>query len=333
MARSSLEDSFRGKQALITGGLGFIGSALAHRLVGMGAQVAIVDALIPDCGGNLFNINDIADQVVVEIADIGDGEKMAPLVREQEYIFNLAGQVSHVDSMRNPMADLEINAKAHLAFLETCRRHNPEARLVYAGTRQVYGRPVYLPVDESHPLSPTDVNGVNKQAGEWYHMVYHAAYGLRATSLRLTNVYGPRQLMKHSRQGFIPWFIRLAMDGEEIQVFGDGRQRRDLTYVDDVVEAFLLAAASDAADGQVFNLGGLQAVSLAELAGRIVAAAGSGSYRLVPFPAERKAIDIGDFYADYSKIEQTLGWEPRVPLEEGLTRTMAYYRCHKERYW
>lgn len=325
--------TFEGRTTLVTGGLGFIGSNLAHRLVGLGAKVTLVDAMIPDCGGNPFNISGIRDRVVVEIADIGDCNRMASLVRGQEYIFNLAGQVSHVDSMRDPMADLEINAKSHLAFLETCRQHNPEAKLVYAGTRQVYGRPVYLPVDENHPLSPTDVNGINKQAAEWYHMVYHTAYGLRASSLRLTNVYGPSQLMKHSRQGFIPWFIRLALDGEEIQVFGDGRQLRDLTYVDDVVEAFLLAAVSDAAEGQVFNLGGLQAVSLAEMAQRIVAAAGSGSFRLVPFPAERQAIDIGDFYADYSKIKETLGWEPKVSLEEGLMRTMAYYRCYKEHYW
>jgi UDP-glucose 4-epimerase len=212
------------------------------------------------------------------------------------------------------------------------RKNNPELKIVYAGTRQIYGKPQYLPVDEKHLLTPVDVNGINKISGEFYHLVYHSVYGLRASSLRLTNTYGPRQLIRHNRQGFIGWFVRLAVLGEQIQIFGDGRQRRDFDYVHDVVEAFLRAGASDAADGQVFNLGGDAPVSLLELVERLVRLSGRGSYRLVPFPDERKKIDIGDFYADASKIREALGWRPVTPLDEGLAHTLRYYEQHKEHY-
>ena len=325
--------AFADKKVMITGGLGFIGSNLAHRLVELKAQVLLVDSLIPDYGGNLFNIADIQDRVRVNIADVRDKSSMDYLVRGQDYIFNLAGQVSHLDSMVDPYTDLQINCQSQLTILEACRQRNPGVKLVYAGTRQQYGRAQYLPVDEKHLMCPTDVNGINKMAGEWYHIVYNNVFGVRAASLRLTNVYGPRQLMKHNRQAFIAWFIRQAIDSEEIQVFGDGRQLRDLTYVDDVVDAFLRAAASDTTNGQVFNLGGLEPISLLDLAKLIVEVAGCGSYRLVPFPEERKRIDIGDFYADYTKIRLILGWEPKVPLREGLARTIAYYRQYKEHYW
>jgi len=328
-----LAASFSGKRTLITGGLGFIGSNLARRLVELGAEVLLVDSLIPDYGGNPFNIHGIEDKVRVNIADIRDESSMNYLVQGQDYLFNLAGQVSHIDSMRDPYTDLEINCRSQLSLLEACRRHNPEVKVVFAGTRQQYGKPFYLPVDEAHLMQPTDVNGINKMAGEWYHIVYNNVYGVRTCSLRLTNTYGPRQLMKHNRQGFIAWFIRLAIEGKEIQLYGDGSQKRDLTYVDDVVEAFLLAAASDDTNGQVFNLGGLEPISLRELTELIIEVAGRGSYRLVPFPKERQAIDIGDFYADYGKIKRTLGWEPKVRLREGLERTIAYYRKHGERYW
>jgi UDP-glucose 4-epimerase len=326
-------DSFSGKKALITGGMGFIGSNLARRLVDLDAEVTIVDSLIPDYGGNPFNIQGIEDRVRVNIADIRDESSMNYLVQEQDYLFNLAGQVSHIDSMRDPYTDLEINCRSQLSLLEACRKHNPDVKVVFAGTRQQYGKPLYLPVDEAHLMQPTDVNGINKMAGEWYHIVYNNVYGIKACSLRLTNTYGPRQLMKHNRQGFIAWFIRLAIEGEEIQLFGDGSQKRDLTYVDDVVEAFLLAAASDEANGQVFNLGGLEPVSLKELTELIIDVADTGNYKLVPFPEERRAIDIGDFYADYDKIKKTLGWEPKVGLREGLEQTIAYYRKHRKKYW
>ena len=324
---------YRDRRMMVTGGLGFIGSNLAHRLVELGSDVLLVDALLHDQGGNPYNVTDIQDRVQVRTADLRDSPEMARLVSGREVIFNLAGQVSHIDSMHDPLADLEINCRGPLTLLEACRLHNPGAKVVYASTRQIYGRPESLPVDERHPRRPTDVNGVDKMAGEWYHLVYNSAYGLRATSLRLTNTYGPRQLMKHNRQGFLPWFIRRALEGEEITLYGDGSQLRDLTYVDDVVEAFLLAGASEAADGEVFNLGGVEPVSLRDVASLIVALVGRGSVRCVPWPAEKKAIDIGSFYADYSKVRRVLGWEPRVGIEEGLQRTIAYYLAHWRHYW
>ncbi len=325
-------EAYRGKKVLITGGLGFIGSNLAHRLVALGAEVLIVDSLIPDYGGNLFNIAGIEDRVRVNIADVRDPNAMRVLVQGQDYLFNLAGQVSHIDSMKDPYTDLEINVRAQLSILEACRHNNPQIRIVFASTRQIYGRPRYLPVDEEHLLAPTDVNGVNKMAGEWYHLVYHNVYGVRSTVLRLTNTYGPRQLMKHNRQGFVAWFVRLALEGKEIQIFGDGRQKRDFCYVDDAVDALLRAGASDAAYGEIFNVGG-HVASLLEFTETLIRVAGQGSYRLVPFPEERKAIDIGDYYADYGKIRRILGWEPRIPLEEGLARMVAYYRKYRPHYW
>jgi UDP-glucose 4-epimerase len=257
---------------------------------------------------------------------------MGYLVRGQDVLFNLAGQVSHIDSMTDPFTDLEINCRSQLWILEALRQHNPEAKIVYAGTRQIYGRPMRLPVDEQHLLNPTDVNGINKISGEMYHLVYHSVYGIRASSLRLTNTYGPRQLIRHARQGFIGWFMRQVVLGEEIQIFGDGQQRRDFDYVDDTVDAFLRAGAMDAADGQVFNLGGEAAVSLLDLTRLMIELAGAGSYRLIPFPPERKRIDIGDFHADTTKIRETLGWRPTVSLRDGLARTIEYYQRNREHY-
>ena len=322
---------YRGRKVLVTGGLGFIGSNLCRSLADLGAQVLAVDSLLPDYGGNLFNLAGYEDKVRINVADVR-GHGMEYLVQGQEVLFNLAGQVSHIDSMTDPFTDLEINCRSQLWILEALRQNNPEARVVYAGTRQVYGKPTRLPVDESHPLNPTDVNGINKISGELYHLVYHSVYGIRACSLRLTNTYGPRQLIRHSRQGFIAWFIRKAVLGEEIQIYGDGSQKRDFDYVDDVVDAFLRAGASDQAPGQVFNLGGETAISLLDLAKMLIDIVGAGSYTLVPFPEDRKRIDIGDFEADASKIRAALGWQPRVGLREGLERTVDYYRQHKERY-
>jgi len=263
---------------------------------------------------------------------VRDRSSMDYLVQGQDYLFNLAGQVSHLDSMRDPFTDLEINCRSQLWILEAVRKGNPELKIVYAGTRQIYGKPQYLPVDEKHPLQPTDVNGINKISGELYHLVYHRVYGIRATSLRLTNTYGPRQLIRHNRQGFIGWFLRQVIVDEEIQLFGDGRQRRDFDYVDDVVDALLRAGAMDAADGEVFNLGGEAPVCLIDLVTMMIDLAGRGRYRLTPFPAERKRIDIGDFHADTRKIRERLGWSPEVPLREGLSRTIRYYEQHREHY-
>jgi UDP-glucose 4-epimerase len=329
----SFRDSYRDKKVMLTGGLGFIGSNLAHRLVECGADVLIVDSLIPEYGGNLFNIEGIKDRVRVNIADIRDSSGMDYLVRGQDYIFNLAGQVSHIDSMRDPYTDLEINCRSQLSLLEACRRNNPAVKIIHASTRQIYGVPDYLPVDENHLLHPTDVNGINKMAGEWYHILYSHVYGIRATSLRLTNTYGPRQLMKHNRQGFIGWFIRLAIDGEEISVYGDGKQLRDLNYVDDAVEAFLLAGATDEVNGSVYNLGGREPVSLLHIVETLMELCPEASYKLVPFPPEKKRIDIGDYYGDYSRIREALGWEPQVGVREGLARTIEYYGQHKAHYW
>jgi len=327
------ESEYGGRNVMITGGLGFIGSNLAHKLVELGANVLLVDSLIPDYGGNLFNIAGIRDKVKVNIADVRDENAMNYLVRDQNYIFNLAGQVSHIDSMNDPYTDLEINCRSQLSILEACRKSNPTVKIVFAGTRQQYGKPQYLPVDEKHLMCPTDVNGINKMAGEWYHIVYNNVYGIRATSLRLTNTYGPRQLMKHNRQGFIGWFIRQAIDGKEIQIYGDGQQVRDLTYVDDVVDAFLRAAANDKTNGEVFNLGGLEPINLLELTQMLLEITGTGSYRLVPFPEEKKKIDIGDVYCDYTKVKKVLGWEPQVSLREGLKKTVRYCREYQQHYW
>ena len=325
------KDSYRGRKVLVTGGLGFIGSNLCRTLADLGAQVLAVDSLLPDYGGNLFNLDGYEDKIRINIADVR-GHGMEFLVKDQEVLFNLAGQVSHIDSMVDPFTDLEINGRSQLSILEAVRKGNPELKIVFAGTRQVYGKPRYLPVDEAHLLNPTDVNGINKIAGEFYHLVYHSVYGIRASSLRLTNTYGPRQLIRHNRQGFIGWFMRQATLGEEIQLFGDGQQKRDFNHVEDVVDAFLRAGAMDAADGQVFNLGDEAPVSLLDLAKLLIEVSGRGSYRLVPFPPERKRIDIGDFYADTTKIRRALGWAPQVALPTGLQGTLAFYRAHQARY-
>ena len=322
---------YRGRKVLVTGGIGFIGSNLSRTLPDLGAVVTAVDSLLPDYGGNLFNLDGYEQKLRINIADVR-GHGMEYLVRGQEVLFNLAGQVSHIDSMTDPVTDLEINCTSQLRLLEAVRRGNPELRVVYAGTRQVYGRPLYLPVDEKHLLQPVDVNGINKISGEFYHLVYHQVYGISTSSLRLTNTYGPRQLIRHNRQGFIGWFVRQAALGEEIQIFGDGSQKRDFNHVDDVTDAFLRAGASDAADGQVLNLGDTHPISLIDLVTLLLDVAGGGSYKLVPFPPERKRIDIGDFYADISLVQKTLGWAPRKALRDGLAETVAYYRRHKEHY-
>lgn len=317
---------------LITGGLGFMGSTLARRLAAEGARVTIVDSLIPQYGGSLHNIAGLEAVLRVNISDIRDEHSLRHLVRGQDYLFNLAGQTSHMDSMDDPFTDLEINCRAQLSVLEACRRHNPEVRVVFASTRQVYGRPATLPVDETHPLRPVDVNGVHKLAGEWYHLLYNDIYSLRSCALRLTNTYGPRMRVRDARQTFLGVWIRLLIQGRPFEVWG-GSQIRDLTYVDDAVEALILAARRDEAQGQVFNVGGQQAVSLLELAELLVRVNGGGEFSIRPFPADRKRIDIGDYVADWRKIRDTLGWHPSVPLEEGLRRTLVYYREHGEHYW
>jgi UDP-glucose 4-epimerase len=323
---------YRGRRILVTGGLGFIGSNLARQLVEVGADVVLVDAMLSDYGANRFNIDGIESQVRVVTDDLRDEHAMARLVGDCELVFNLAGQVSHIDSMRDPYMDLDINCRAQLSILEACRKANPSVKVVFAGTRQVYGKPERLPVDERHPVRPTDVNGVDKAAGESFHLLYNNVFGIRACSLRLTNIYGPRQLIKHNRQGFIGWFIRLAIEGREIQVFGDGSQLRDFVFVDDAVDAFLRAGAAGACDGGVFNVGGSEPTSHRDLVELLINVAGAGSVRYVPWPPEKKQIDIGSFYSDSTKFHQATGWAPTVGLREGLTRTVAFFREHMTRY-
>lgn len=323
--------NFASRNVLITGGLGFIGSTLARRLVELGARVTLVDSLIPEYGGSLFNIAGIEDKLRVNISDVRDAHSLRYLVQEQDFLFNLAGQTSHIDSMQDPETDLEINCRAQLSILETCRRFNPGIKVVYASTRQIYGKPDYLPVDEKHFLRPTDVNGINKMAGEWYHILYNDIHGIRSCSLRLTNTYGPRMRVKDARQTFLGIWIRLLLEGAPFEVWG-GEQLRDFTYVDDAVEAFLLAALHEETNGRVYNLGGCEVVNLRELALALVEANGSGTFQMREFPADRKLIDIGDYYADDRRIRAELCWAPRVNLREGLARTLTYYRQHLESY-
>ncbi len=327
----TFQAEFENRRVLITGALGFIGSNLARRLVELGAQVLLIDSLIPEYGGNLFNIAGLEDRVRLNISDVRDAHSMRYLVQGQDYLFNLAGQTSHMDSMQDPDTDLEINCRAQLSILEACRKYNPQIKVVFASTRQLYGKPDYLPVDEKHLRRPVDVNGINKMAGEWYHILYNNVYGIRACALRLTNTYGPRMRVKDARQTFLGVWLRLLVEGKPFEVW-EGHQLRDFTYVDDAVEAFLLAAMSEASNGEIFNLGGEPVVSLKELADLMIEVNGGGEYVTRSYPADRKRIDIGDFYADYTYIRRTLGWEPKVHLREGVRRAIEFYRANLPHY-
>ena len=326
-------NSYSGKNILITGGLGFIGSNLARSLLSQGANVTLVDSLIPQYGGNIFNIHDICDDVTVNICDVRDSFAMEHLIQGKDYLFNLAGQTSHLDSMEDPQTDLDINAAAHLSILETCRKINPDIKIVFASTRQLYGKPYYLPVDEKHPTHPVDVNGINKLAGEQYHLLYNSVYNLRACALRLTNTYGPRMRVKDARQTFLGIWIRLLIEKKPIKVFGDGLQLRDFNYVDDCVNALLLAGTKDDANGKVYNLGSNEVIGLKDLAEIVISLGIDGNYELVPFPPERKSIDIGDYYSDFSLITNELGWLPTIKLRNGLKKTLDYYVTNHSHYW
>ena len=324
---------YANKKILITGGLGFIGSNLARALLAYGAQITLVDSLIPVYGGNLFNIDDIKAKVTVNISDVRDQYAMEHLLKGVDFLFNLAGQTSHLDSMLDPKSDLEINAAAQLAILEVCRKVNPELKIVFASTRQLYGKPEYLPVDEAHPIRPVDVNGINKLAGEWYHILYNNIYGIRACALRLTNTYGPGMRVKDARQTFLGIWLRLLIEGKVIKVFGDGMQLRDFNYVDDCVSALLLAGASEISNGKVYNLGSSEVIRLKDLAELLIDINGAGSFELIPFPVERKNIDIGDYYSNFDFISSDLGWQPKVGLKLGLENCLSYYRNNNKHYW
>ncbi|HTS18539.1 MAG TPA: NAD-dependent epimerase/dehydratase family protein [Verrucomicrobiae bacterium] len=333
MNGTDITQHFRGQPVLVTGGLGFIGSNLARRLVDLGARVTVLDALVPRFGGNRFNLHGYEGLLRVHTGDLRDARVVGQILPQQAFLFNLAGQVSHLDSMEDPLTDLEINCSSQLRLLEACRRLNPDVRIVYASTRQVYGRPQSLPVSEDHPLAPVDVNGIHKLAAGCYHLLYHQVYGLRSTSLRLTNTYGPRMRVADSRQTFLGLWLRRVIEGEEFLIFGTGCQKRDFNYVDDVVEAMLRTAIAPATEGQVYNLGGQEIVSLLEVAKLLVELHGAGSYRVVPFPTDRERIDIGDYAGDFARFKTAVGWEPGVPLRSGLERTINYYEQNRKYYW
>ena len=323
---------FTDKNILITGGLGFIGSTLAIKLAGFDANITVVDSLIPDYGGNIFNVEPVKDKININISDVSDQNSIDYLVQDQDYLFNLAGTLSHIDSMKDPFTDLEINCVSQLRILESCRKNNPDIKIVFAGTRGQYGKCSYNPVDEKHPLTPIDVNGINNIAGEQYHILYNNVYGIKACSLRLTNTYGPRHQMKHHRQGVLNWFIRQVMDNTTVKIYGSGSQIRDTSYVDDVVDAFLLAMMHKKTPGEVYNIGG-EAFSLVDFVEKLIEINGEGNYELIEYPDESKAIEIGDYIADYSKFSELTGWQPKINLEEGLQKTLAYYKQHRSMYW
>ena len=328
----TVHHNFFNKNIIISGGLGFIGSNLAIKLVDLGANVTVIDNLVPEYGGNTWNIEPIKDRININIADVRDVKIMQQLIQGQDYFFNLAGQTSHLDSMVNPFVDLEINAKAQLSILEECRKFNPAIKIIFASTRQIYGRPQYLPVDEKHPLVPVDVNGINKLAGEMYHVLYNKVYNIKTSVLRLTNTYGPRMRIKDARQTFLGIWIRNLLENKPIVIYGDGYQLRDYNYIDDVVDAFLLVACSDVWNGSIFNLGNSNPISLETTAKLMIEENNAGKYIFTPFPEELRKIDIGDFYSDFSKIKINLGWNPEVSIDAGFRKTIEYFRNNYEYY-
>lgn len=320
------------QKVLITGGMGFIGSNLARRLIKYDNRVTVADSLIPEYGGNFRNLYDLQDQVTINLSDVRDPFSINELIKDQNYLFNLAGQTSHLDSMENPFTDLDINAKAQLSILEACRKNNPDIRIVFASTRQIYGKPQYLPVDEKHALHPADVNGVNKIAGESYHILYNEVYGIPSSVLRLTNTYGPRMRIKDARQTFLGIWIRNLLEGKPIQIFGDGKQRRDYNFVEDVIDALLIGATRTEAVGKVYNLGSPDPLSLEDTAKVMCKLTHGSAYEFVSFPKDRQAIDVGDFICDYSSFASSFGWEPRVSFEDGILRSFEYFKQEIDHY-
>jgi UDP-glucose 4-epimerase len=317
----------------VTGGLGFVGSNLALRLVDEGAQVTLVDSMLPLYGGNLFNIEPIRGAVRVDFSDIRSASSMDHLVRGQDFVFHLAGQVSHVDSITDPFTDVDININGTLSVLEACRKHNPGVRLIFTGTRGQYGPSTTLPVDELAPTNPLGMYAITNLTAEKIVLMYQEVHGLKGSCLRITNTFGPRHHMKHNRYGVVNWFVRLALDDETIPVFGDGSILRDFLYIDDLTDALLRVGLTDEVYGEVLNVGSAVPVSFRDLIAKIVELCGSGRHELAPFTEERKALEPGDYWTDIAKIRRLTGWEPRVELADGLERTIAYYRQHGRHYW
>ncbi len=327
-----VRSSYRQKKAVVTGGLGFIGSSLVIRLVELGARVTVVDAKVRGCGANEHNIHPVRGDVRVLVSDIADASEFRTVLASADVVFNLAGEVSHVHSMRFPERDAQLNAVAHLRFVQECARSAPGVRIVYAGTRQIYGVPRYLPVDEDHPVHPVDINGIHKYSAVMYHLMYARDGALESVVLHLTNVYGPRMALDAPCQGVLSTFIRRLLLGQPIEVFGDGTQHRDPLYVDDAVEAFLLAGCERNPASSVYNVGGPAALELRQIAEIARRAAGGPPPVCRPFPPERKSIDIGDYRTDCTRIVRELGWTPSTPFDTGIVRTLEYYRAQLHHY-
>lgn len=333
MPAAQTPPTYKGRKALITGGLGFVGSNLAHRLVTSGASVTTLDNEHPDFGANRFNLNGIEKTVQVIHGDIRDAESCRNAVKGQDIVFHLAAQVSHIDSMKEPFFDIDVNARGTATLLESCRHHAPGVRFIYGGTRGQYGKLLKVPVDETHALFPLDVYGANKTVGELYTLVYTNAGWVAGSSVRMNNTYGPRHQMKHAKYGILNWFIRLAFDGQTIKIFGEGKQLRDYNHIDDTVDALVRAGITPEAVGQVYNLGSGAAIEFREMTKQVVAACGSGAYEFVPWPEDRKRIEVGDFAADFSKAQKELGWNPVVKFDVGLRSTVEFYLRFRSHYW
>lgn len=329
---TDLTAAFKGKKALITGGLGFIGSNLAHRLLELEAEVSLIDALIPEHGGNIFNVDGIRDKVNINLSDIRDRNSLDHLTAGQDYIFDLAGTCNYKDSLDDPITDLDVNCRARLSLLESCRKNNSDARIIFAGSRNQYGRISQTPVSEKHPMLPIEPNGIHNITAEYYYLFYNQIHGLKTTCLRLTNTYGTRHQMQHYKHGVVNWFIKIILDNREVCLFGDGKQIRDINHVDDVAEAMLFAASADDSVGKVYNLGGTP-ICLEDLVKKMIELTGKGGYKLIPYPEQFKITEVGDYIADYSKIKDELGWEPKISLENGLRKTIEFYERYRKHYW
>ncbi|HJY64986.1 MAG TPA: GDP-mannose 4,6-dehydratase [Ignavibacteria bacterium] len=330
---AKLKNTFNNKQILITGGLGFIGSNLAIRLVQLGAKITLIDAMIPEYGGNIYNIESIKDKVTVNFADVRDVHIMNYIVRDKDYIFHLASQVSHVKSLTDPYPDIDINIKGTAVLLEACKKNNTNAVIIRAGTRGQYGNAKLLPVNEEAPTNPKGIYEISLLTAEKMMQVYSDIHKLKCVMLRLTNIYGPRSQMKSPDFGVVNWFIRLALDKQTIKVFGNGKIKRDFLYIDDCVDAMLLTASNKKCYGEIFNVGHDKPSNFLELTKIICSIVKGSSWEYAPFSKERKAQEPGDFYSDITKINSYTGWKPHSGLQDGLQNTIKYYKQHRSKYW
>lgn len=333
MGKNINTNELKNKKILITGGMGFVGSNLSIRLASLGAEVLIVDNMLPRQGGNLFNIEPVKDKVKINISDIRNPTSMNHLVKGMDYIYHIAGQVNHVDSVKDPLNDLSINVEGTLVLMEALRKNNPNARVIFTGTRGEYGSSLTLPVAENHAINPIGIYAITNFAAERIILTYHNLHHIKSLCLRITNTFGPRHQMAHDEYGVFNWFIRKAMDNEVIPLFGDGRILRDYLYIDDLIDSLITVALSDNAYGEVYNVGTGIPLSFLDLAQKIIEIAGSGKINYTEFTTERKALEPGDYYADITKIKNTIGWEPKVSLDDGINKTIEFYKKNKAEYW